>query len=190
MNNQVFEEKEFYEIAKPILRNPEFQRRKNFLHHRDSVYDHSICVALVAYKMAKRIQKYKKLNINDVVVGALLHDFYLVPWRENKNPKLLKKHGFTHGKIAANNSYQFFPKLMNDKISDAIEKHMFPLTMLPPKYVEGWIINMADKCVSLDVFKVSVKLPRYTNINITYQAVANKCRFVYNYTKKVVSNMY
>ena len=60
MYNQIYQEKEFYAIAEPILRNSEFQRRRTFLHHNDSVYDHSIRVAWCSYQIAKLIQKYKK----------------------------------------------------------------------------------------------------------------------------------
>lgn len=189
MYNKIYQEKEFYRIAEPILRNTEFQRRKLFLHHNNSVYDHSISVALVAYRVAKYLSRSINVNIQNVVVGALLHDFYLKPWRENKHPELFRKHGFTHGKVAAINSNQFFPDLVNKRVMDSIQKHMFPLTLLPPKYIEGWIVTMADKYVSLEVFSPSRQNPP-KKLNISYKQVASKCRGVYNSTKKVVSNMY
>ena len=78
----IYSEKEFYMIASPILRNSEFQRRRKFLHHQDSVYEHSLRVAWVSYCMAKKIQKYRSINIQNVVISALLHDFYTTPWRD------------------------------------------------------------------------------------------------------------
>ena len=190
MYHVIYREKEFYKLAEPILRNSEFQRRRTFLHHQDSVYEHSLRVAWTAYKMAKRIQLYKKINIQNVVIGALLHDFYLKPWRENKNPILWKKHGFIHGSIAAMNSYQFFPDLMNIRIENAIKRHMFPLTVIPPRYIEGWIITMADKYVSLEVFKKPKELPRYIGINLSKEQVLLKCKKVYKVTEEFVSHMY
>lgn len=190
MYNHIYQEKEFYRIAEPILRNSEFQRRRTFLHHQDSVYEHSLRVAWVAYKMAKYIQKYKKVNIQNVVVGALLHDFYLIPWRENKNSIPWKKHGFTHGKVASNNSYQFFPNLMNDRTINAIERHMFPLTIIPPKYIEGWIITTADKYVSLEVFKNPKSLPRYIGVDLSKEQILSKCKSAYKLAEEFVSHMY
>lgn len=190
MYNEIYQEKEFYQLAEPILRNSEFQRRRTFLHHQDSVYEHSLRVAWTAYKMAKKIQKYKKINIQNVVIGALLHDFYLKPWRENKNHIPWKMHGFTHGKIASNNAYQFFPNLMNQRIENAIKRHMFPLTVIPPKYIEGWIITTADKYVSMEVFKKPKELPRYIGINLSRDTIISKCKYLYQVTKNFVSHMY
>lgn len=189
MYNQIYQEKEFYRFAEPILRNAEFQRRRTFLHHQDSVYDHSLKVAWVAYKLAKYVSKYKRINIQNVVVGALLHDFYLIPWRENKTPIIWKKHGFTHGRIASFNSYQFFPWLMNIRIENAIKRHMFPLTIIPPRYIEGWIITTADKYVSLEVFKKPRELPRYIGINLSKDNIIEKCKFIYYKTEIFVSHM-
>jgi len=189
MYNQIYQEKEFYELAAHILRNSEFQRRRTFLHHQDSVYDHSLRVAYVAYRIAKMVSKYKKVNIKNVVISALLHDFYLTPWREYKESFFFKKHGFVHGKIAALNSYYFFPKLMNERIENAIKRHMFPLTIIPPKYIEGWIVTMADKYVSLEVFKKPRELPKYIGINLSKDNIILKCRNIYRITEKFVSNM-
>lgn len=189
MYNQIYQEKEFYEIAEPILRNSEFQRRRTFLHHQDSVYDHSLRVAYVAYRMAKKISKYKKVNVRNVVISALLHDFYLTPWREYKEAIFWKKHGFVHGKIASLNSYHFFPKLMNERVENAIKRHMFPLTLIPPKYIEGWIVTTADKYVSLEVLKKPKELPRYIGINLSMEIIIEKCRNIYHITENFVSNM-
>ena len=51
------------------------------------------------------------------------------------------------------NSYQYFSELMNDKISNIILRLMFPLNIIPPKYLEGWIITLVDKYVSLETLK-------------------------------------
>lgn len=189
MYNYIYSENEFYRYAEPILRNSEFQRRKTFLHHQDSVYEHSLRVAWIAYKMAKVISKYKKINIRNIVVGALLHDFYIIPWRDYKNTVLWKKHGFVHGKIASLNCYQFFPSLMNARIENTIKRHMFPLTLIPPKYIEGWIVTMADKFVSLEILKNPKELPRYIGINLSKDIIIEKMKNTYNKTKKIVLNI-
>lgn len=190
MYNQIYQEKEFYIIAEPILRNSEFQRRKTYLHHNDSVYDHSLRVAWTSYNMAKHLQKYIKININNVVIGALLHDFYTTPWREYKNPILWKKHGFVHGKIAYDNASKIFPNLMNKRIENTIKRHMFPLTITPPKYIEGWIVTLADKYVSLEVFSNPKSLPRYIGINLSKESITNNCRRLYKKTEHFISHMY
>ena len=165
MYSKIFENKEYYNYAKDILRNTEFQRRKNFLHHQDSVYEHSIRVSLVAYKMAKFLSKYIPVSTEDVVVSSLLHDFYLKPWRDAKG----ELHGFTHGRIASINANDFFSNKMNDVTTNSIKCHMFPLTLSPPKYYEGWIVTIADKVVSLEVFTKPKELPKYLGLDCVTQ---------------------
>ena len=79
---------------------------------------------------------------------------------------------------------------MNEKIKNSIERHMFPLTIIPPKYLEGWIVSMADKYVSLEVFKNPKELPRYIGINISKDVLTSKFRKAYQLTENFVSHMY
>lgn len=163
--DKILSDKEFMKIAHLIIDNEEFQKRKTFLHHNDSVYEHSIKVAYRAYKFAKTISKIHNVSIEEVIVASLLHDFYTTPWQDA--PKIKKpfyeKHGFIHGKIACQNAKKFFPNYMTLRVEDSITKHMFPLTK-PPKYLEGWLITLADKYVSLDVFLNPLSLPKYIGI--------------------------
>ena len=153
---------EYYNIVFDIIKNEEFQKRKLYKHHGDiSVYDHSLAVSKLAYIMAKKMNA----DYKSAAIGGLLHDFYYKPWQNNKKKvSLFKKHGFVHAKEAHDNSYIFFPELMNDKIDNIILRHMFPLNKIPPKYLEGWIVTMADKYVSLEVFKDIRKLPMLIGI--------------------------
>lgn len=139
---------EWYEIVKPILDNPEFQKRKNFNHHGTiTVYEHTMRVSILNYKMAKRLH----LDYKSAAIAGLLHDFYYKPWMEDHEWKpLFKRHGFTHAKDALENSRKVFPELMNKKIENSILRHMFPLNICPPKYLEGWLLTIADKKVSLE----------------------------------------
>lgn len=143
-------EKEYYEIVKDILEHPEFQRRKKYGHHGTiSVYDHSLSVSLMAYKMAKY---FKSIDEKKVAIAGLLHDFYDKPWQTNQEKaKFLKKHGFVHAEQALNNAIKYFDYLLEEKSKNAILRHMFPLNKIPPKYKEAWIITLADKIVSLEV---------------------------------------
>ena len=146
----VMEKSEYYKIIYNILINEEFQKRKHYPHHgKISVYEHSLAVSKLSYDIAKKL----KLDYKSAAIGGLLHDFYPNPWPSNKQKKFFKKHGFVHAREAMENSYQYFPELMNDKISNIILRHMFPLNIIPPKYLEGWIITLVDKYVSLETLK-------------------------------------
>ena len=151
------EKSEYYEIIYEILKSDEFQKRKKYAHHGNiSVYDHSLAVSKIAYLLAKKFKKDYKA----AAIGGLLHDFYMEPWQEKKEKtKLLQAHGFTHARNAMENAHNHFPDLMNEKIDNIILRHMFPLNKVPPKYIESWIVSLADKYVSFEVFKNPKCLP-------------------------------
>lgn len=151
------EKEEYYNIVYEILATDEFQKRKKYKHHGSiSVYDHSLAVSKYAYIVTKRLG----YDYKSAAIGGLLHDFYYKPWQENVEKKsFLKKHGFVHAKEALENSKKYFPHLVNRKIANIIERHMFPLNKIPPRYIEAWIVNMCDKYVSLEVIKEPTKIP-------------------------------
>lgn len=139
-------QKEFKKIIRKVLYSKEFKKRKEYTHHGNiSVYDHSIRVAYLSYKIAKKL----KLDYKNAAIGGILHDMYYEPWQDKPSIKpFYKKHGFTHAKDALNNSKELFPELINDKTIDIISKHMFPLNITPPKYLESWIVTISDKIIS------------------------------------------
>ena len=129
----LMEKNEFYEIINPILNSSEFQKRKNYKHHgKISVYDHSLRVSKVAYILAKKLNK----DYKSAAIAGLLHDFYYKDWQDKiEKEKFFKKHGFTHANEALLNSRTYFPELLNERIENAILRHMFPLNKIPPKYL-------------------------------------------------------
>ena len=44
---------------------------------------------------------------------------------------------------------------MNPIVADAITRHMFPLNVTPPKYLESWLVSMVDKVVAAYEFILS-----------------------------------
>lgn len=111
------------------------------------MYDHSLKVSFDAFCIAK---KYK-LDYKSVAIAGLLHDFYDNPWQDISEKKpLFQRHGFVHAHEALVNARKYFGKFMNKKIENSIERHMFPLNKIPPKYLEGWLIVLVDKADSMD----------------------------------------
>ena len=104
-------------IVNPIINHPEFIKRKEYMHHEnESVYEHSINVAYIVFKLAK---KRKNIDIKSAVIGAILHDFYYKPWQENKEKRpFLKKHGFVHAREALENSRIYFKDYLNPIIEN------------------------------------------------------------------------
>lgn len=154
--------KEYYRIVKYIIEHPEFIKRKDYKHHEnESVYEHSVKVSILSYKIAK----FLHLDKESTAIGGLLHDFYYKPWQTNiGKKKFLKQHGFVHAKEALDNSSIYFNNFLNNKTEDIIARHMFPLNIKPPKYAESWIVTLVDKLVSLNILAHPTAWPKYVGI--------------------------
>lgn len=141
-------ESEFYEIISDIYEHEEFLKLKEFYHHNSSIYDHVMKVSYFSYKACKVLN----LDYQSAARGGLLHDFFLYDWRNHDVPDLPedKFHGIEHPKISVANAEKHFT--LNDIEKDIIIKHMWPLTLVPPKYKESFIVSFADKYLASKEF--------------------------------------
>jgi uncharacterized protein len=141
-------EHEYYDTIQDICEHEEFLKLKNIFHHNSSIYHHVHDVAYLSY----RICKYLKLDYRSAARGALLHDFFFYDWRNHDVPDLPREkfHGLAHPAIALDNAKKHFS--LNEVEEDIIKKHMWPLTLVPPKYKESLIVSFADKYLSSKEF--------------------------------------
>ena len=137
-----------------ILKSPGMQiAKENMQHGSVSVFEHSVCVALVCLWLVHRL--HLKVNQRALVRGALLHDYFLYDWHANDGGRH-RMHGFTHGGTAMRNAVRDFH--LNRVERDSIENHMFPLTPIPPRYLEGYLVTVADK---ISATRETVSLERF-----------------------------
>ncbi|MCC8102307.1 MAG: HD domain-containing protein [Clostridiales bacterium] len=129
-----------------LNREGRFASEKTFLHHRKiTVYDHSVHVAEVSLKIAYFLPV--TVDEDSLIRGALLHDYFL--YHRNESVKTYVLHGYRHPMMAAENAKKDYG--INDIEENIIRRHMFPLTPIPPKYREAWIVCIADKyCAALE----------------------------------------
>ncbi|WMJ89744.1 HD domain-containing protein [Anaerocolumna sp. MB42-C2] len=115
-----------------------------YIQHGDtSCLWHSIAVAYYSLFLARLL--HISCDKNSLLVGALLHDYFLYDWHVKE--KSHKLHGFRHPKAALNNAERI--KQLNTIETDIIIKHMFPLTPVPPIYKESMVVCLVDKFCSL-----------------------------------------
>ena len=138
------EKQYFRDCSLELLKSEDVQLMGTFIQHANiSCLDHSISVAYFSYCLCR------KLNLNvdcrSIIRGALLHDFFLYDWHVTKNPRGL--HGFKHPLTALENAEEHFA--LNDREKDIIVKHMWPLTLTPPRYKEALIVSLSDKFCSI-----------------------------------------
>ena len=117
--------------------------RKFRQHGSVSVYEHSVRVAEMALKLARRF--HLKVDEAALVRGALLHDYFLYDWHDPDPDRPL--HGFYHPKAALKNAERDYG--VSEREADIIAHHMFPLTPLPPKTKEGALVCLADKLCAI-----------------------------------------
>jgi uncharacterized protein len=132
----------YRELSRPITLHPEYLRLQGFKHHGESIYEHCQAVARVCYAAGRVL----RLRLPELVRGALLHDFFMYDWRLARKPGE-RAHAFSHPRIALENSERVFGAL-SPLERDIISRHMWPLTLLPPRSVEGMLVCVADKLVA------------------------------------------
>lgn len=142
MKMAVQENISFRTCIQDLYRNELVRSMKDIEHHKNvSCFEHSLKVAYISFKIAKK----RKLDYVSIARAGFLHDFYLYDWHEKGSHKGL--HGFHHAKIALHHAQEV--TTLNQKEVDIIMKHMWPLNLVPPRYLESWIVTTVDKMVSL-----------------------------------------
>ena len=138
---------DFVNLIAPFIEDEKIKRMDDYIQHGcTSTLEHCIAVAYVSYYIARKF--HIKCDLDSLIRGALLHDYFLYDWHEKQDcPRL---HGFSHAKKALDNAARDF-ELTNIE-RDIILKHMFPLNMKFPRYRESYIVTTADKiCSSYEV---------------------------------------
>lgn len=154
MNSKEYiKDTEYINIVNDILCNKNFQSMDNYMQHgKTSTKMHSINVSYLSYKLCKKLN----LKHNAAARAALLHDYYLYDWHTHYKETGLRFHGFTHPRTALNNALKEFT--LSKLEQDIILKHMWPLTLVPPKHLEGLIVTFIDKyCSIAETYKKIIK---------------------------------
>lgn len=121
----------------------QFISTKQYIQHgKTSVYRHSVSVAYISYRLAKKWNW--KIDERALLRGALLHDYFLYDWHEKIPERRL--HGFYHPGRALKNADADFE--LGDVERDIIKNHMFPMTIYLPRHRETLLVSMVDKWIS------------------------------------------
>ena len=129
-----------------ILKSENFKSSANNIQHSNvSVMKHSMKVAYASMWLSNKLRL--KCNKEDLVRGALLHDYFLYDWHDDEHRGLKNLHGFYHPGVALKNAMKEYT--LTDKQKNIISSHMWPLTFRHiPRCKEAWVVTAADKYVS------------------------------------------
>lgn len=115
---------------------------------------HITSVCYLSYILAKE----QGADIRQTLRGAVLHDLFYYDWHEAGDGSH-RLHGYRHPGFAVKNARALYPKITEVE-KNIILRHMWPLTPIPPKYKEGFIVSMADKyCATQEV--LLSRMPAY-----------------------------
>jgi len=135
----------YQELYESLYNDPRILRLKDIQQHRGSnTYYHILKVTRTAYRYARRSLMH--VNYEDLITGAMLHDYFLYDWRKDRSK--LKRHGHRHPKIAKANAIRDFQ--VNKRVQNIIVSHMWPINCFHfHTCLEGHLVSLADKSVSI-----------------------------------------
>lgn len=139
--------REFYECIQDIVDHPAVLQMKAFDQHCGTdCYQHCLNVAYNNYCICLRLG----LDARSAARGGMLHDLFLYDWRKHSKKTGDRLHAITHPFAAYRNARKYFH--LNPVEKEVITKHMWPLSVIPPKYPETYVICLTDKyCGSVEI---------------------------------------
>lgn len=134
----------FWEEVRQVCSSSRMNKSRTFYQHgKINIYVHSLRLAYICYYWVKKYHLH--VDEKALIRGALLHDYFLYDWHD-KEHEHKRPHGFFHPSAALCNAKQDF--ILTRKEENIIQRHMFPLTLIPPGCKEAWLVCMADKVCS------------------------------------------
>ena len=139
---------EFFEIVGDLYDTKEVQGQAVYLQHSTvNRLDHVRSVTYLTYKICKR----RGLDVRAATRAAMLPDLVYYDWQDKA--MWHRPHGFKRPRFAMYNARNLNP-VITPKEENIILRYMWPLTVIPPKYAEGWVVTFADKyCASREMLR-------------------------------------
>lgn len=130
---------DFLDVVGDIYNSPQLQKLEQFEQHlKINRLQHIRSVAFLSFLISRKL----KLNYVETARAATMHDLFYYDWREDDVSH--KLHGLRHPSFALKNAY-YLCGTLTKKEQDIIKRHMWPLTLVPPKYPESFVVTMMDK---------------------------------------------
>lgn len=140
-------ERDVMRIGEDIVNSERFKKALQVRHHvKFNIAVHSLETAAFALRIARWLNRRGfSVDEENVVRASLLHDIGMT-----ENPVFLSpsyKKAFSHPKEGRRIAESEFNA--NKEQLDAIRRHMWPIGIVPPKHMTGWIVLAADKLSSM-----------------------------------------
>lgn len=138
----------FGHMIADLLESPVVQQLNSMAHHVNVTrMEHCLFVAYMAFTICK----FMGWNARAAARGGLLHDLFFYEW--SPKSKEHRWHFFTHADLALKNASEHFE--LSDVECNIIQRHMWPLNPIPPRYKEAMVVCLADKiCAVIEGFGI------------------------------------
>lgn len=133
---------EYMSCVWDIIDNDKIQKMDNYVQHcQTSRLQHSINVSYYSFLICR----FLGWDYRSAARAGLMHDLFFYDWRITKH--IRSNHASWHPKIAYDNAQKICE--LNKIEKDAILKHMWPCTLVPPRYKESYVVTFVDKICAL-----------------------------------------
>ena len=131
--------KEFFDIVGDLYYSDEVQGLAKYPQHSTiNRLDHIRSVTYMSYVYSKK----HSLDYVAATRAAMLHDLFYYDWHDGDWSH--RPHGYRHPGFAVKNARVLNPAI-SKKEENIILRHMWPLTVIPPRYKEGMVVSLCDK---------------------------------------------
>ena len=129
---------EYKECVDDLLHNEMVQKLdKHMQHCNTSRLQHCINVSYYSFLVCRKMG----WDYRSAARAGLLHDLFFYDRRTKKY--IRSGHASWHPRVALDNASKITE--LNKVERDAILKHMWPCTLVPPRYIESYVITFVDK---------------------------------------------
>lgn len=139
-----------FSYGSDIIKSDRFRKAQHVSHHiKFTVAVHSVEVAMYALlilRALKRRHLAPKVDERDLVRAALLHDIGMTNDEVHDSPSYKK--AFSHPREGLRIARDEFH--LNKIQLNAIQRHMWPIGIIPPHHLTGWILTTADHMSSFN----------------------------------------
>lgn len=133
---------EYMDCVSDIIENEKVQRLDDFEQHcHTSRLQHSLNVSYYSFLICR----FLGWDHRSAARAGLLHDLYFYDWRTTKVKGT--NHAAWHPRVALDNARKISE--INKIEKDAILKHMWPCTLIPPRYRESYVVTFVDKICAM-----------------------------------------
>ena len=133
-------DEKFHALVEDIYFTEEVQGLERYAQHSTvNRLNHITAVAYMTYCLAENLGADSRAAAR----GAVLHDLFYYDWHDSNWEH--RPSGYRHPGFALVNARILCGGTPGKIEENMILRHMWPLTPIPPKYKEGWLLTFADK---------------------------------------------